>query len=88
MNSSNENCDRPSRGPTYHAGLALCTADFAVKQSCADAHLKLSKRNGNAKWKAAKAGDVVGKAAVPRKLAWKNSTPRVYPRRVKANCGS
>ncbi|KAI9199075.1 hypothetical protein LWI28_026907 [Acer negundo] len=34
MNSSNESCDRISRGPTYQAGLALCTAD---------AHLKLSK---------------------------------------------
>ncbi|TXG53946.1 hypothetical protein EZV62_019202 [Acer yangbiense] len=43
MNSSNENCDRSSKGPTYQAGLALCTIDFAVKQSCADAHLKLSK---------------------------------------------
>ncbi|TXG53945.1 hypothetical protein EZV62_019201 [Acer yangbiense] len=43
MNSSNENYDRSSKGLTYQAGLALCTTDFAVKQSCADAHLKLSK---------------------------------------------
>ena len=43
MNSSNEDCDRLCTGSTYQAGIALCTADVAGKQSCTDAHLKLSK---------------------------------------------
>ena len=43
MNSSNEDCDRLCTGSTYQAGIALCTADVAVKQNSADAHLQLSK---------------------------------------------
>ncbi|KAK2651548.1 hypothetical protein Ddye_011404 [Dipteronia dyeriana] len=46
-----------------------------------------SDRTDKSKWKVIDAGDVVGKGAVPRKLPQKNSTPRVYARRVKANCG-
>ncbi|KAK2656688.1 hypothetical protein Ddye_009740 [Dipteronia dyeriana] len=44
--------------------------------------------NENSKWKVTEAGDIVANGALPRKLPWKNSTPRVYARRVKANCVS
>ncbi|KAK4860151.1 hypothetical protein QYF36_018204 [Acer negundo] len=38
------NCsDRPSKGSIYQASLALCTTDIILNQSCANAHLKLSK---------------------------------------------